>query len=305
LFALTVLIAVVIPRASLALWQSLRIGKLRTRLALPLDSYYGKVIEGPLRSSIEAAVETAGKNFARDVASFILATLYDERIIPALRRFRQEGGKLADLKTEITDLSEAFLPELNDYIAKTAVPELQTRVSQRVGEVVKSVGTDFLQLTDPERVLSGLQIPAAQSAELGVAANVSKAIGISLGTAVSVALATIGGGIGHHLGLAIIATLLGTTGPVGFIIGLLIGAMATAGAWLVGREKLTAAIENFPLPATAVRAALWETRFDKLLEDGRRSFDDTAQGNVLARLEALTPAVTNQVLGRVRSLWRS
>jgi hypothetical protein len=303
LFALTVLVAVVIPRASLAVWQSLRIRKVRDRLGLPLDSYYGHVIEGPLRSAIEQAVETAGSGFAQDIAAFIGARLYDEQIVPTLRKFRRTGGRVVELKAELAKLSEAFLPELNNYIASVSVPELQLRISQRVGELVKSMGTDFRQLGRPDQVIADVKIPTAQRADLGVAANVTKAIGISIATAVSVALATIGGGIGHHLGIAIIATLLGTSGPVGFLIGLMAGAVVTAGAWLFGRERLTGAVENFPLPAIAVQAALWGSRFEKLLDDGRNQFTASAQENVTARLRVVMPAVTDQILARVRSLW--
>jgi hypothetical protein len=303
LFALTVVVAVVIPRASLAVWQSLHIRKLRDRLGLPLDSYYGHVIEGPLRAAIEQAVEAAGNGFAQDIAAFIGARLYDEQIVPTLRKFRRTGGRVADLKAELAKLSEAFLPELNNYIATVSVPELQIRISQRVGELVKSMGTDFLQLGRPDQVIADLKIPAAQRADLGVAANVTKAIGISIATAVSVAIATIGGGIGHHLGIAIIATLLGTSGPVGFVIGLMAGAVVTAGAWLFGRERLTGAVENFPLPAMAVQAALWGSRFEKLLDDGRNQFTASAQENVSARLRVVMPPVTDQILARLRSLW--
>jgi hypothetical protein len=274
-------------------------------LALPLDSYYGQVIEAPLRSAVGEAVEKAAKDFARDITTFILARLYEERIVPALHSFRQQGGRLTDLRSEITKLSEAFTPELNDYIASVSVPELQRRVSQRVGEVVKSVETDFVESTDADRILSDLEIPAAQAAELGVAGSVSKAVGISVGTAVSVAFATIGGGVGHHLGIALIATLLGTTGPVGFLIGLMVGAVVTAGAWLFGREKLTEAIENFPLPAAAVRTALWESRFYKLLDEGRQKFEQAAEENVAARLKTVVPAIIDQVMARLRALWAS
>jgi hypothetical protein len=305
LFALTVLITVVIPRASLALWNSLRIRRLRTALVLPLDSYYGQIIEPPLRSAVADAVEKAATDFAQNVTAFILARLYEQQIVPALRRFRQRGGRLTELRSEVTKLSEGFIPELNDYIASVCIPDLQRRISQRVGEVVRSVETDFLESADADHLLSDLEIPAADTAELGVAGSVSKAIGISIGTAASVALGTIGGGVGHHLGIALIATLLGTTGPVGFLIGLMVGAVVTAGAWLFGREKLTEAIENFPLPAAAVRAALWESRFYKLLDEGRNKFEETAQENVTARMKILLPTVTDQVMGRLRSLWAS
>jgi hypothetical protein len=305
LFALTVGIAVVIPRASLALWQSLRIRQLRSTLALPLDSYYGQVIEAPLRSAVAEAVEKAAKDFARDITTFILASLYEERIVPALHGFRQQGGRLTDLRSEITRLSEAFTPELHNYIASISVPQLQTRVSQRVGAVVKSVETDFVESTHADRILSDLEIPAAQAAELGVAGSVSKAVGISVGTAVSVAFATIGGGVGHHLGIALIATLLGTTGPIGFLIGLMVGAVVTAGAWLFGREKLAEAIENLPLPAAAVRTVLWESRFYKLLDEGRQKFEQAAEENVTARLKTVVPTITDQVMARLRTLWAS
>jgi hypothetical protein len=84
-----------------------------------------------------------------------------------------------------------------------------------------------------------------------------------------------------------------------------VGAVVTAGAWLLGREKLTGTIENFPLPATAVRAVLWESRFHKLLDQGRKKFAEAAHENIAARLKLIVPTITDQILARLRVLWAS
>ncbi|HSE87116.1 MAG TPA: DUF2868 domain-containing protein, partial [Candidatus Binatia bacterium] len=109
LFAITVLLIILIPRAALAAWQWRSIKRRRSDIGLRLDPYYGEVIEAPVRALIEKEVANGAKQFSEDVAAFVGRKLYEERIVPRLRQFREEGGKVSQLKSEIRSLSEAFV----------------------------------------------------------------------------------------------------------------------------------------------------------------------------------------------------
>src|SRR4030095_7509967 len=56
LFAITVLLIILTPRAALAAWQWRNVKRRRTDIALRLDPYYGEVIEAPVRALIEKVI---------------------------------------------------------------------------------------------------------------------------------------------------------------------------------------------------------------------------------------------------------
>lgn len=305
LFAITVVIAVVIPRGVLALVQFKTIKTRVNSFGLALDKYYGDVIEAPIRSFVDKETRAAVTRFAEKLASYVRLTLYDQQITPKLRNFREKGGRISDLKKELTELTEAFSPQVEAYIVDTAIPEFQLSLSQRVGEIVKSIGTDFVNNRDPEAILHDLKIDAPESTDLGVSNQISMAITTSVGAAISLTFATVAGGIGEELGIAIVAGILGTTGPVGFVIGLIVGGLFVAGAWWFGKDKITEAVDSVNLPAVAVRAALWESRFKKLIEDGRSKCEESVQTKVKERLTPILPKITDDIMFRIRSLWGS
>jgi hypothetical protein len=304
LFAITVIITIVIPRAALAAWQWTNIKRRRKDVGLALDAYYGEVIEAPVRAMIEKEVANGARQFSADVAAFVGQKLYQERIVSRLRQFREEGGKVAELKSEIQSLAEAFAPQIESYVAETRLPEFQSTLSQRVGEILKHLGTDFIVLKEPQAVLGGLKIAAGGNTDMGISQKFTSAIGLSVGTSIALAMATVSGGLGKSLGVAIVATLLHTTGPVGFVIGLIAGAVVAAGAWWFGKDKIAAAVENLYLPPAIVRTALWESRFQRLADDGRKKCEDAVRGEVDERLKVLQPRITTEILSRVRSLWQ-
>jgi len=304
LFAITVLLIILIPRAVLAAWQWRNIKRRRGDIGLRLDPYYGEVIEAPVRALIEKEVANGAKRFSEDVAAFVGQKLYEERIVPRLRQFREEGGKVSELKSEIRLLSEAFVPQIESYVAETRLSEFQSTLSQRVGEVLKSLGTEFMVLKEPQAVLGGMRITTGGSTDMGISQQFTSAIGLSVGTSIALAIATVSGGLGKYLGVAIVATLLHTTGPVGFLIGLIVGAVVAVGAWWLGKEKVADAVESLDLPAAVVRTALWESRFQRLADDGRKKCEDSVRAEVNERLSALQPRITTEILSRIRSLWQ-
>lgn len=303
LFFITVMITIVIPRAALAAWQWRNIKRRRQEFGLRLDPYYGEVIEAPVRALIEKEVANEAEHFSLDVAAFVGQKLYHERIVPRLRQFREEGGKVSELKSEIRALSEDFELEIESYVAQTRLPEFQGTLSQRVGQILKRLGTDFIVLNEPQAVLDGMKTATGETTDIGISQQFTSAIGLSVGTSIALAIATISGGLGKSLGVAIVAMLLHTTGPVGFLIGLIVGAVVAAGAWWLGKEKVADAVETLDLPAFIVRTALWESRFQRLVDEGRRQCEESVRGSVDKRLKALQPRITTEILGRVRSLW--
>ncbi|MGH7827671.1 MAG: hypothetical protein ACREQ7_21155 [Candidatus Binatia bacterium] len=305
LFAITVVIGVVIPRILLAAWQWRAIKIASSGLTFSFDEYYAGVIDAPIRRFVEKEVEASGAKFSEDVAAFVSRRLYDEQIVPRLRSFRQEGGRVADLKFELISITEGFLPQLTAFIVETGVPEFRTSLSGRIGEMLRGIGTDFSDLDGPREVVGELKIPAAEIAAASVGGQLTAAATASVGTSVAVVLGTIGGGIGEELGIAIIASVLGTTGPVGFLIGLLIGVLAAAGVWWYSGQKISEAVESINLPAMVVRTTLWETRFERLVEGGRKKCEDSVRAKIDEKLQALIPKVTEEILLRVRGLWAS
>ncbi|MBM4263863.1 MAG: hypothetical protein FJ145_20880 [Deltaproteobacteria bacterium] len=304
LFAITVLMIVVVPRACLAAWQWRRAQQFQRCIGLALDPYYGAVIETPVRALIETEVGSGMQSLAADIATFVVEKLYDERIVPRLRGFREQGGKVAELKAEIQRLSEDFLPQLDGYISATRFPAFQEALSQRIGETLKIIGTEFAVFREPQAVLTGLKVQAPGHAEAGITEQFTRAVSLSVGTSIALAIATVSGGIGKSLGVAIVSTLLGTSGPVGFLIGLVIGAVVAAGAWWVGKEAIAETIETLHLPGTVIKAALWEARFQTLLDEGRQKCEATIRRSVEEKLQPLSPAITTEILSRVRSLWQ-
>jgi hypothetical protein len=302
LFAISVLVAVVLPRLALAAWQSSRAGRLAKNIALPLDHYYGEVIEGPIRLLVENEVATQAQTFSAKVAGFVASKLYDEQIVPKLISFRDGGGRIADLKSDLTSTTVAFLPKIQSFITDTAIPELQLALSQRLGEVLKSIGTSFIDVKDPQIAFEELSIFPAGRTELKISNEFSRAIALSVGTSIALALAAVGGGIGEQLGIAIIATVLGTTGPIGFLIGLVAGAVIAAGAWWFGKDRISETVEHIVLPAAVVRTALWQSRFQRLLAEAREKCEESVRAKVDENLQALNPQITNEILLRLRRL---
>jgi hypothetical protein len=294
LFAISVLLAVVLPRLALAAWQSSRIRRLSGNLALPLDHYYGEVIEGPIRLLIEKEVAEQAQTFSAKIAGFVATKLYDEQIVPKLISFRERGGKIADLKSELTSTTVAFLPKIQSFITDTALPELQLALSQRLGEVLKSIGTSFIDVKDPQIAFEELSIFPAGRTELKISNEFSRALAFSVGTSIALAIAAVGGGIGEQLGIAIIATVLGTTGPIGFLIGLVAGAVVAAET-----------VEHILLPAAVVRTALWQSRFQRLLAEAREKCEESVRAKVDENLHTLIPQITDEILLRLRRLRQS
>jgi uncharacterized protein YbbC (DUF1343 family) len=84
-----------------------------------------------------------------------------------------------------------------------------------------------------------------------------------------------------------------------------IGAIVAVGAWWIGKQAIAETIENIHLPGAVIKAALWDSRFQKLLDEGRQKCEEAVRASVEEKLQPLSPAITAEILSRVRSLWQS
>jgi hypothetical protein len=310
LWASAALLFIGIPRAVLAAARALRLRRLRAAVELPLDEpYYAEILARAraeraeeIARAIRTDVSVESGRFAEGLAAWVCKELYDERVVPRLRRFREEGGRLRELEAEIGTACREFQPELEAHFARASA-EFEASLARAVARTVE--GEVAFRTTGVERLDAELQNASATSAA-GLSGDIgqrlARTIGSAVAGAVSVVVGTVSGGFGHSLGLAIVAHLLGVTGPVGFLIGAVAGLVAVGGAYLVGRERATEAILNTRLPAVLARNVLGTARLDRLIADGRDRCHFAVKQRIGDKLEPLTQQIADQIWTRVRPL---
>ncbi len=308
LWAVTAGLFVVLPRTVLAFAARWRRRARARHVALALDdSYYAALLAGARRRQIErieeairadVALETA--NLAETVATFVCERLYDERLVPALRAFRERGGSVEALEGEMAAACEAFEPELEAHLSGTRADfevALRAAIAHTIGECfalpVSGAGAGL--------AASGLSRDPLEHLGGAVGREISNAVGAAVTTGVSLVVATLSGGFGHHLGAAILVTLLHTTGPVGFLIGGLGGLVAAAAGWYLGRERLTAGIKGVYLPRPLLRLALREGALDRLVVQGRQQCREAVCGRISAELAPLVPQLAEATFTQLRT----
>ncbi len=302
LLALTAGMYILAPRALLAAAATVRLHRRGRRLAVDLDEpYHARLLEHgralqletisePL--ALEMRIESA--KLAEAVAVFVRDQLYDARVVPALRGFRERGGRIADLEAELAATCEAFAPTLERFVGAAHagyVRALAARAARLIG--AEPVGHEAIA-TAPA---VGAR-PGAGSGDPGGALSeeLTEGITVAVSTAVALAAGAVSGGIGHSLGIAIISTLLHTTGPIGFLIGALGAFAVTAGLFDLSRQSVGEWTKTVPLPAAALRVLLRDRKLESLVAQGRERAYATVKAEVAADLEESAPALLEQLL---------
>ncbi len=106
LWAMTALLFVVVPRTLFATAATLRSRRLQRQIALPQgDAYFESLLAGVRKIQIErieaaigSDVRGATAKLAASVADFVCERLYDARLVPKLRAFREQGGSVKSLE---------------------------------------------------------------------------------------------------------------------------------------------------------------------------------------------------------------
>jgi hypothetical protein len=310
LWAAAALLVIGIPRAAFAAARALQLRRRRGAVELPLDEpYYAEILARAraeraeeIARAIRTDVRVESGRFAEGLATWVCERLYDERVVPRLRGFREAGGRLRELEAAIAAECRDFQPELEAHFARASA-EFEASLARAVARTVE--GEVAFRTSGVERLDAELQSASATSAaglsgEIGQ--RLARAIGSAVAGAVSMAVGTVSGGFGHSLGIAIVTSLLHVTGPVGFLIGAVTGLVLVGGAYLVGRERATDAVMNVRLPPIAARTALGTARLERLVAHGRERCHFAVRERIGEKLEPLAQQIAHQIWQRVRPL---
>src|SRR5262249_58715766 len=111
--AVAAAISLLVPRAPPARADTTRLRRRARRLAIDLDEpYYARLLDHGRALQLETISEPLalemrieGAKLAEAVAVFVRDQLYDARVVPVLRSFRERGGRIADLEAELAAAS--------------------------------------------------------------------------------------------------------------------------------------------------------------------------------------------------------
>jgi hypothetical protein len=306
LFVLTALLVIIVPRLALAVVQGFYVRRAKANIQIDFDDYFARLIRPQIESLIAQEIDRGVRSFAQTMASFVCERFYDNRIVPELARFRTNGGKVSDLRQRINERCEEFRAEISAF-AGTAVKELETSVGPAVERILSAVRRDFrFSATIGQDFLDDLQILPKHEFDRSVkpiGEGFTDAIGATISASIAVAVGTLAGGFGESLEIAVIVALFGTTGPVGFLIGTVVGLVVGAGAWWWGRDKITEQIESISLPSKLVGMVLWQSRFDRLIQQGRVKCHDLVKTRINELLSPLSSRMGGEVWTRLEELW--
>jgi hypothetical protein len=301
LWAVTALLFVVAPRLALAAAASLRRRAAARRASLDLDdAYFEALLAGVRRIQIERIEAAIGEDVRREtqrmvdaLADFTCERLFDERLVPQLRAFRERGGSVQALEQEMEAECGAFQPELD---AKLERARADFETALRIA-IERTLGRSFGP-AEPRVALDAGGLPTSLGGAMG--REISASVGAAVSAGVSLVVATLSGGFGHHLGAAILVTLLHTTGPVGFLIGGLGGLAVAAAGWYLGRDRLASGMKGVRLPRSLARVALRERALEKLVVQGREQCRTAVRDRLGAELAPLVPQLAEEIWTKLR-----
>ena len=219
-----------------------------------------------------------------------------------MEQFREEGGKIVDLKNRIKLVCEDFSPQIKSYM-QTAISDFERSLTAGVERLVKGMRTEVaVARSASDDLPTAISTESAQTIDAsatkishGFTDTVSAVVTLSIG----LVFATISGGLGETVGLTILATLLGTTGPVGFLIGGIAGIVVGFTGVKFGRKKITKAVETVPMPGAVLRKVLWKSRFRSLIENGRKKCYESVKEQIGNEMEPQLQKLSENIWQRL------
>ncbi len=202
-------------------------------------------------------IASAADRIAHEVAM----ALFDAKIAPLLRAFREQGGSVAGLRKQIEERTTAYERDLQKTISDTmnsVFSGLSTRIAEAlahwfqqhdllVDQPLKHNGNDRatetgLDIAAPD-VFSGIQ-------------NTITILGVAIGSTVIAGIS--GGG-----GIALIIS-----GPLGLVIGAVIGFIATTLLTRYGLKKARIIAEHYEgIPTWFLKATITDAKIVRIRED--------------------------------------
>lgn len=309
LYAASALLFIVLPRflLTVVVTRKLRRADRFSRLDVEAEYYHDllqrarAVSPTELEAATRGAVRDECRQVAAGLAEFVAAQLYDHRIAPRLWRFRDQGGTLRELEEALGRECQSFSPELERAMLSLG-RDLERRLVLRVQRLL---GDDRGVVTRPSGKLAD-QVSAASSRAAiyvgeRVGGDVAAVVAGVVSAAVAVVVGTVSGGFGKALGVALLVGLV-KSGPVGWIIGAVSGLVATGAAFVLGRDSLRESVKVVPLPAAALKVALWSARYERLIAEGRRKCQQAVSDSLMTQLDQLASQIADHVWNGLRPL---
>jgi hypothetical protein len=255
------------------------------KLRSKMPQFFAKRIEPEIDSRINAIIE--------EILRDITVELYDKEIFQAIRKFRDNGGKLKDLKENIRNTSLQYVPKIEKQIREklgdlfTGLPEMLHR---EVQNWFKENGISYLGKISGSSPGDSSAADAAKKAAAtnfsGLQNELTDALGLMLMTISAAIVGTISGGTG---------TALIASGPVGWLIGAVAAAVAVWVGIEVGRNAINEQLENQELPAWLLKLVLRDSKITSLLKEGRDNFEDALFDEIEKAIEKPLAQLHQQV----------
>jgi gas vesicle protein len=241
-------------------------------------------------------VQSEVNRLSDSIAVYARDRFYDDKVVPQLVQFRDNGGRIRDLEDAISQQSDGFKVELDNFL-ETVQEDFKQSLSQRVSEVIGK------KLSPIEvNVEQGMDMHTSayrKALDETVTAKMTGKISMAVTAAVAATVGTLSGGFGKVLGIAVISTLLHTTGPVGFIIGALAGLLLGGGASILAKDKITDVVKNQKFPAFSTRFMLRESKMNQTVEEGRVQVYSLIKTQIRDKLAPHINEITHQIISTI------
>lgn len=273
LLAVTVLLAVVVPRLGMAAVSSLAYRRTLGRLGLSPDEPYvrgllaaaARLDVQKVQDDIRADITQAFDDFRTRLADYVASELHEKRIEPELDGFRERGGKLSDLEARLDERCRAFEPDLRGEIGRQQLL-LEGQITERVAWRLGGAAAQQLTGDDVATAVGGAASGVALRAGTRAGDQVAAGVGAIVSGAVATVSGTVSGGFGHSLGTALLVGAI-HSGPVAWVVGAVGGALVAGAALYVGKDALRDGVKRVSLPPGVAKLAL--LRIDAIKRDGR------------------------------------
>ncbi len=218
-------------------------------------------LPGFVSTRIAPLIDRRMDEAASRIAELVAVGLFDGRIEPILRRFRQEGGSVAALKSRIAEDAAAFKPQL-ETIVTTQIANVLSGVTADTTDLMQAWYRQHRLTVEQGLAHTGAPVDMAEGLHLadpdvyGEITNVALALSTTI---VTVLVAVISGGAGT-------ATVM--SGPVGLLIGGMAGLIAASLTMRYGLDEAKRRAEHWEgAPVWIIARALSDDKIARLRDD--------------------------------------
>lgn len=245
---------------------------------------------------IAPLIERRMDEAANRIAELVAVGLFDGRIEPILRRFRQEGGSVADLKSRIAADASAFRPQI-EAIVTTQLARVLIGVAADTTDLMQDWYRQHRLTVDQGLTHAGTPVDMAEGlrlADLDVYREIAGVVLALSTTIVTVLVAAISGGAG---------TALVMSGPHGLLIGALVGLIAAFLAMRYGMDEAKHRAEQWEgAPVWLIARALSDTKIARLRDDLKGQVADKVSAQSEQARQGLEEQISERVEQEIASL---